>query len=316
MTMTNEEKKVFYTVMKEQIRITDYARELGFTVIRKGRYFSLKEHDSVIIDTEKNCFWRNSRPGSGAAIGHGGSIIDFVMEFEGMDKGKAIRMLSQRVDRKGFPLETKNIQTIGKIAKRGIFPEQLQLPEKAKNMRKVFAYLIKTRCISADIVQKMVDRRQLYQDIYGNCVFVSFDSNGKAVFACQRGTNTFTPFYRDVLGCDYSKCFFINNKTNKLYITESVIDAMSVMTINQPVHMYWNYLVLTGVGKTEAVESYLQDEVLEEIWIGTDNDEAGRKAAELLEKRIRKRRQDILIIQDRPKTEKDWNAVLQRGKRE
>ena len=60
-----------YNYIKEQVRIGDYAAQrLGYTVVRKGRYFSLKEHDSVMIDPVKNCFWRNSRPGQGKAIGH------------------------------------------------------------------------------------------------------------------------------------------------------------------------------------------------------------------------------------------------------
>ena len=60
-----------YQIIKEQIRIIDYAPRLGFTVKRKGKYYSLKEHDSVIIDPEKNCFWRNSVPTIGTAIGKG-----------------------------------------------------------------------------------------------------------------------------------------------------------------------------------------------------------------------------------------------------
>lgn len=45
-----------YQIIKEQIRIIDYAPRLGFTVKRKGKYYSLKEHDSVIIDPEKKLF--------------------------------------------------------------------------------------------------------------------------------------------------------------------------------------------------------------------------------------------------------------------
>ena len=39
----------------------------------------------MIIDPEKNCFWRNSVPTMGTAIGKGGSIIDVVLEFTDMD---------------------------------------------------------------------------------------------------------------------------------------------------------------------------------------------------------------------------------------
>ena len=75
------DKQEVYRMIKEQVKIVDYASRMGFTVVRRGRYFSLKEHDSVIINPEKNCFWRNSKMGTGRSIGKGGSIIDFVLEF-------------------------------------------------------------------------------------------------------------------------------------------------------------------------------------------------------------------------------------------
>ena len=80
--------------IKEEISIADIAREMGFSVEKKGRYLSLKEHDSVIIDTERNCFWRNSRSGRGSSIGRGGSVIDFVVEFSTLDSKEATRELA------------------------------------------------------------------------------------------------------------------------------------------------------------------------------------------------------------------------------
>lgn len=45
-----------YARISSEIKITDYAQELGFTLVRKGKYYSLKEHDSVMIDPEKKFF--------------------------------------------------------------------------------------------------------------------------------------------------------------------------------------------------------------------------------------------------------------------
>ena len=42
----------------KDISIVDYARQIGFTPIKVGRYYSLKEHDSVRIDTSRNVFFR------------------------------------------------------------------------------------------------------------------------------------------------------------------------------------------------------------------------------------------------------------------
>ena len=300
--------------IKENVMIVDYAREMGFTLVRTGRYYSLKEHDSVRIDPQKNCFWRNSVPGrTGGAFG--GSVIDFAMEFNGLSLGEAIRLLENRVPGTAVEVMGKrqgeNTENVSGHNKDG---PVLKLPGKDNNMRKVFAYLVKTRCIRQEIVQEMVNRRQLYQDTHGNCVFLSYESgeDGKAVFACRRGTNTFKPFYGDVEGCDYSKCFYFDNQAEKLYVAESVIDAMSVMTIRFPEYRKWNYLALGGTGKWMAVMNYITDPALKEIWIGTDNDKTGQEAVRIISENVRKKRGDLTIITDLPVKGKDWNEVLVR----
>lgn len=291
--------------IKEEIAITDYAQRMGFTLVRKGKYYSLKEHDSVMIDTSKNCFWRNSVPGKGKSIGQGGSIIDFVMEFEGKDVQETISLLRGEIS---HSIERKVKSTYVSTEQKG----KLELPVKGKNMHKVFAYLIQSRKIEKNIVQEMVKRKQLYQDKYGNCVFVSYDEKGVPDFATKRGTNTYKPFYGDAAGCNYEKCFYVNNNAKRLYITEAVIDALSVMTLF-PLYRSYNYLALTGAGKWNAVFSYLSNPILEEVWIGVDNDEPGREAGTLIEENIKKIRPDIRVESDYPNQGKDWNEFLKRS---
>ncbi len=302
--------------IKENVMIVDYAREMGFTLVRTGRYYSLKEHDSVRIDPQKNCFWRNSVPGrTGGAFG--GSVIDFVMEFTGLSLGEAIRLLKNRVSGTSVGvMGNRHGEKREDVSGHNGNGTGLKLPGKDNNMRKVFAYLVKTRCICQEIVQEMVNRRQLYQDTHGNCVFLSYEAgmDGKAVFACRRGTNTYKPFYGDVEGSDYSKCFYFDHQAERLYVTESVIDAMSVMTIRFPEYRKWNYLALGGTGKWMAVMNYVTDPVLKEIWIGMDNDKSGQKAVQIIRENVRKRRSDLKIVTDLPEQErgKDWNEVLVR----
>ena len=62
-----------------------------YTPIRKGKYYSLKEHDSVIIDPVGNMFWRNAYRGEPHWCG---SIIDFICHFEGKSEREAILELS------------------------------------------------------------------------------------------------------------------------------------------------------------------------------------------------------------------------------
>lgn len=298
-----------YQIIKEQIRIIDYAPRLGFTVKRKGKYYSLKEHDSVIIDPEKNCFWRNSVPTMGTAIGRGGSIIDFVLEFTNMDLHEVLKVLTQEIGGAEQLSQLPQFE-IRSADKKRIF----RLPEKDQHMHNVFAYLVKTRKIAPDIVQEMIHRKQLYQDVHKNCVFVGYDhaEKEKPVFACLRGTNTYRSFYGDVPGCDYKQGIYVDNQAAAIYITESMIESLSVMTLKREHWKNFNYLALAGVGKVESIYSYLPDRSIKEIWIGTNNDHGGKLACDRLKKIIGKERPDVQIIVDLPEQENDWNDLLKK----
>ena len=299
--------------VKEQVAIIDYARELGYTLVRRGKYYSLKEHDSVMIDPKKNYYWRNSKPGSGGSIGQGGSVIDFVMEFEMVSLQEALRILRNRVK------FTDHSGTVIPVQKRQEIPKSkpLQLPPRGNNMHKVFAYLIKTRGIAAEVVQDLVRKNQLYQDDHGNCVFVSFDEKGQVVFACKRGTNTYVPFRGDVAGSDYSRCFYLNYQAKRIYVTEAVIDALSVMTLKGEDARQWNYLALNGVGKWQVICTYLREEKICSVWIGLDNDDSGVKAGNMLAGKVKEISPGIEIYFDFPpeKEGKDWNEVLMERRR-
>ena len=55
-------------------------------------------------------------------------------------------------------------------------------------MRKVFAYLTKSRFINQEIVQDFVTQHMLYQDLKGNCVFVSYDNDIPVLDVCAELT--------------------------------------------------------------------------------------------------------------------------------
>lgn len=148
--MTSKEK---FDWIKENISIVDYASSIGFTPVRKGKYYSLKEHDSIIIDTNKNVYWQNSISGYGKCIGEMGSIIDFAMKFCNMSFYEVIRQFEGDIPR--------DSQCQVRKEKR-ISDKTLKLPGKDSNMRKVYAYLIKTRNIKPDVVQFFVDNKMLY----------------------------------------------------------------------------------------------------------------------------------------------------------
>lgn len=279
--------------------IIDAALELGFTPKKVGRYYTLKEHDSVRIDPELNLFVRNS-------TGEAGSVIDFYMCFTDMTIGEVIEHISCRSKAQEMP-EVKNTPVaIGK--------KELILPVKDDNERCVFSYLVKTRGIDERIVKYLIKRRLLYQDLRKNCVFVSYKDT-KPVFAMLRGTNTHKRFVADVSGSDYSVSFFIGNKSDKLIITEGVIDALSIMTLflssGKDPYAY-DYLVLSGSSKDECILTYLGQGTYKEMWLCLDNDEAGRRGSRSISSIISASEPGILIrdMPLFPVAGKDYNDYL------
>ncbi len=284
----------------KKISITEYARQMGFTPVKIGSYYTLKEHDSVRIDPRKNIFFRNS-------TGDRGTVIDFVMAFKGVSCGEAIKLLCDEIE---LPKVYKEQNSVPQKKK------ELILPAKARNMKNVFAYLVKTRCINQKIVQEMVDRDMLYQDERNNCVFVSRNENGKSVFATVRGTNTDKKWVGDVSGCDYSHSFFIDNCSRNLIVTESVIDAMSMMDIKEQKgenHQEYNYLSVSGLGKSrEALGYHLGKTLYDIVFLAFDNDDKGREIAKEMKKHIESINQDISVSMLIPEAAKDWNEELQK----
>ena len=300
---SKEESAQIVSDIKSSIPIQDYAQRIGFTVQKVGSYYTLKEHDSVRIDPRKNRFVQNS-------TGVKGSIIDFVMHFENLDTAAAIDKLAKYIgaDIRHAPIPVQQQSKSADIEKK-----TLVLPEKAKSMRNVFAYLINTRKIDSQIVSQWVKNRNLYQDTHNNCVFVTYNEDGKPEFASQRGTNTKHKFRADVVGSNYDTCHFINNHAKSLVISEAVIDIMSVQTIlkanGRDINNY-NYLSLNGTSKTHAVLNALQKSNTDTVVLATDNDNAGKEARNALRTMISDFDKNIKVVDYVPQNQKDWNAEL------
>ena len=293
-----------------RIPITEIAQSMGFHLERAGKYLSLKEHDSVIINPEANFFWRNSIEGVQ------GGVIHFVMHFQNMKKGDAIRELKRigniTPESKSYWKAVAAPQNIYSSAQE---KTELTLPQKDVHNRNAAAYLIKTRCIDKQIVSDLLHRHHLYQDIHKNCVFVSYDENGKANFCNQRGTNTYKKFVADRKGCDYDEGFYLDNKSSILVVTESVIDALSIATIDIQHNRDYkrnNYLALSGTNKISAVYHHLKKEPhINTLVLAFDADEAGMTALQNVHAQLKKDKWNGQIIDYLPQKANDWNEVLQ-----
>ena len=298
-----------FDLVKQNVKIEDYAAHLGMTVVRRGNTLTTKEHDSIVIRPEKNMYYRNSTQ-------RGGSIIDFVMEFTDHDTpSKAVAHLLEfgnlteqekklrSPGRKTQPARTeKKEKTAGEIV----------LPEHASDNRRVYAYLSKTRGISAEIISYMIKHNYLYQDTRNNCVFVGYDSEGSRSYGMLRSTYSEGTFKGDLRNCDYEKCMLVDTGADTLVVTEAAIDAMSYMDIIKQAGGNFrdnSYLILGSSTKWKALEYRLSRHEYTKVILALDNDAAGRLGNEKMAAFLKELGFGGDIVTDIPKNN-DWNDDL------
>ena len=250
----------------KEVNLVDLARYMGFTTVRVGKYYSLKEHNSVRIHhyATYNRYSSNT----------GGDAISFVREFGGMGFQDAV----------GFILAYKgeHLEPEVKIKKpEDTTSKEMVLPEKADQYKRLFAYLIKTRKLSPDLVQWCVRNHLIYESReHHNIVFLSRDKDGVVRHAYQRGTNEHVPFKGDVEGNDKRYGFNLPGKTDTLYVYEASIDLLSDLDMDRNFSV--SRLALGGLADG-PLETFLQEHPnISDISFRLDNDLHGREASEEL----------------------------------
>lgn len=299
----------------KEVPITDFAERIGFTTVRKGnKYVSLKEHDSVMIDTYKNCFWRNSKYTRGSK-GAAGSIIDFAMEFNGAaDHKEAMRQIALMYGIQGEQEAKVSFNKVEKKKTTTLPPKEdvkLEFPAKDKDSEDVYNYLCEERGIDKAVLRYFFNKRMLYQDKHKNCVFAT------QLFCCVRSTGE-KKFVQDKSGCDYNECFYFQGKkdNNTLIVAESVIDIMSVMTElchKKKMFINYDYLALSGTGKLMSVKYHTdKNPTYKNVILCYDNDEAGRNAIASTKESLKDTNIKVIVCQ--APSGKDWNDYIVRKK--
>ena len=126
----------------------------------------------------------------------------------------------------------------------------------------------------------LIQKEMLYEDRRGNVVFVGYDEHHKPRFASLRGTYGDCGFRMDCAGSDKRYGFNMAfSQSERLYIFESAIDAMSHASLDKTAWKQHNRLSLAGTSDT-AIPFFLnQHKTVKELVFGLDNDNAGREAA-------------------------------------
>lgn len=261
----------------KQVSLTSLAAAMGYTPVRVGSHYSLKEMDSLIIYNDRTwCRW--SRKGSGTSERIGGTQIDFVMEFGGFNMVEAVGKL---LDFQGYmppAIERpSNVSNYPSGSTHG-----MELPEKAKSYRRLYAYLTKTRGLSTTVVNYFVNEEKiLYEaaDKYHNLVFIGKDINGEVKFATKHGSMTFNnskAFKGDVPGNNKNYGInIVNPHSDELNVFEAAIDAMSWLDITGN---YSTNILVLGMVADNPLRTFLEEHPnIKKINFRLDNDAPAQK---------------------------------------
>ena len=291
---TDEQK-----VLANSVNLEEFLRMRGEKLERAGvehkliYYDSSGKHDSITIRGSKWFDHKNQT---------GGGAIKFMQEFYGMDFQTAVQeLLGQRVT----PLSHSPPKAIAKEEKK-----EFRLPEANTNMHRVYAYLIKQRFISPDIISHFAKQHTLYEDKeHHNAVFVGLDENGVPRQASKRSTNSFGKTFRITCeGSDTRYSFSHFGKSEKLFVFEAPIDMMSFLTLYPQEWQKNSYIAMNGVYENAVLTALKNHINLSEVILCVDNDEGGIEAVDRL--------RDILNengysnVKRLAPPYKDWNEVL------
>lgn len=255
-----------------QVSLTALASSLGYTPQRQGIHYFLKEMDSLVIYNDRTWYrW------SGKGNRTGGTQIDFVMEFGNVSSvPEAIQYLLQ------FKGDYRHVAQpiLSSAENESEQAKEMVLPPKNDNYRRLYAYLIKTRGLSQEVVTDFVHKKLIYEDaVHHNIVYCGYDTEGVVRYAGLRGTADVygKRFKMDVPGNDKNYGVNIVNKASgRLLVFESVIDCMSYIDLYHDTTS--NKLVL-GMVEDNPLVQFLKDyHHIDTICFCLDNDQAAHTA--------------------------------------
>lgn len=291
---TDEQKQ-----LANSVDLAEYLRVRGEKLERAGIEHKLiycdssGKHDSITIRGSKWFDHKNQV---------GGGAIKFMQEFYDMDFQTAVQeLLGQRVT----PLSHSPPKAIAKEEKK-----EFRLPQANTNMHRVYAYLIKQRFISPDIISHFAKQHTLYEDKeHHNAVFVGIDENGVPRQASKRSTNSFGKTFRITCeGSDTRYSFSHFGKSEKLFVFEAPIDMMSFLTLYPQEWQKNSYIAMNGVYENAVLTALKNHSNLSEVILCVDNDEGGIEAVDRLRDILRENGYEN-VRRFAPKF-KDWNEDL------
>ena len=265
------------------VDLEKFLRAQGETLVRSGKEYRWKAHDSLTVCGNK--WFRHSQS-------KGGLPVDFVMEFYGKSFPEAVQMLT------GEPGE---VQPEADPAPSPAF----RLPLRNVTNANILNYLTQERKLSPSLVNFFIVAGDIYEDAaHHNVVFVGRDADGHPRYASSRGINE--KFRQNAAGAEKAFGFAHRGTDKQLLVFEASIDLLSFIELFPKNWQQHNYLSLGGVSG-KALRQFLSERPdVERVFLCLDADKAGEDAC----KRLTALLPDTVSVTRIQPCMKDWNDVL------
>ena len=265
------------------VDLEKFLRAQGETLVRSGKEYRWKAHDSLTVCGNK--WFRHSQS-------KGGLPVDFVMEFYGKSFPEAVQMLT------GEPGE---VQPEADPAPSPAF----RLPLRNVTNANILNYLTQERKLSPSLVNFFIAAGDIYEDSsHHNVVFVGRDADGHPRYASSRGIRE--KFRQDAAGAEKAFGFAHRGTDKQLLVFEAPIDLLSFIELFPKNWQQHNYLSLGGVSG-KALRQFLSERPdVERVFLCLDADKAGEDAC----KRLAALLPDTVSVTRIQPYMKDWNDVL------
>ena len=265
------------------VDLEKFLRAQGETLVRSGKEYRWKAHDSLTVCGNK--WFRHSQS-------KGGLPVDFVMEFYGKSFPEAVQMLT------GEPGEA---QPEADSAPSPAF----RLPLRNVTNANILNYLTQERKLSPSLVNFFIAVGDIYEDAaHHNVVFVGRDADGHPRYASSRGIHE--KFRQDAAGAEKAFGFAHRGTDKQLLVFEAPIDLLSFIELFPKNWQQHSYLSLGGVSG-KALRQFLSERSdVERVFLCLDADKAGEDAC----KRLAALLPDTVSVTRIQPCMKDWNDVL------
>ena len=265
------------------VDLEKFLRAQGETLVRSGKEYRWKAHDSLTVCGNK--WFRHSQS-------KGGLPVDFVMEFYGKSFPEAVQMLTG---------ELGEVQPETDPAPSPAF----HLPLRNVTNANILNYLTQERKLSPSLVNFFIAAGDIYEDAaHHNVVFVGRDADGHPRYASSRGIRE--KFRQDVAGAEKAFGFAHRGTDKQLLVFEAPIDLLSFIELFPKNWQQHNYLSLGGVSG-KALRQFLSERPdVERVFLCLDADKAGEDAC----KRLAGLLPDTVSVTRIQPCMKDWHDVL------